>query len=501
MREVAQDRPTVRMRTIGLLLGPLLALTVYVALTGHASGLPHSGCAVAALCALMATWWMTEAIPLAATSLLPLVLLPLLGVTNIGAAAAPYADKVVFLFMGGFMLALCVEKWGLHQRLALLTVRAVGTKHTRLVGGFMATTAFLSMWLSNTATAAMMLPIGISLVNLVKTQATTGTDETSSRAFGAAMMLGIAYAASLGGMGTPIGTPPNVILIGYLQKQGIELGFAKWMGFGVPLATASTAIAWVLLVFVLHPLRGHEIPGGRELISRQIKELGAMQRGEWIALGGFGLAVFLWLARSLLSAWSGASEWTVAASRFLDGLDDSGIAIGTALLLFAIPVYPSRGEFALDWQTASRLPWEVLLLFGGGLSLASAMGASGLDTWIGRQVSGVGALPLVALVAFVCVVVVMMSELASNTATAATLLPIIGGVAVAAHVDLPMLTIAAALAASCGFMLPVATPPNAIAFGAGHVRIRQMARAGIALDLVSVALITMTALTIVRWLT
>ena len=488
------------MRPIGLVLGPLVAAAVYFGLPGDERGLTDAGRSVAALSALMALWWMTEALPLAATSLLPLVILPLVGVANIGNAAASYADKVIFLFMGGFMLALAVEKWGLHQRVALWTVRAVGAKQTGLVGAFMAATAFISMWLSNTATAAMMLPIGMSLVKLSQERSLGNADaHAASSPFGAAMMLGIAYAASLGGIGTPIGTPPNLILMGYLERQGIELGFAQWMLFGVPLAVVFTALAWALLVFVLHPLAGRELEGGRDLIEQQFKELGSVTRGEWIVAGAFLLAVSLWIARSLLNVWDGASGRALALSKLLNALDDSGIAIGTALLLFVIPVRPSRGEFALDWRTASKLPWDVLLLFGGGLSLASAIGVSGLDAWLGRQMSGVGALPLVALVALICFVVVILSELASNTATAATFLPIVGGVAVAAHVDPVVLTIAAALAASCGFMLPVATPPNAIAFGTGQIRMAQMMRAGLALDLMGVVLITATALTVVRW--
>jgi sodium-dependent dicarboxylate transporter 2/3/5 len=488
-------------RRIGLLLGPLAAAAMYFGLPGEASGLSPAGRTVASICVLMALWWMTEALPLAATSLLPLVLLPLLGVTHIGNAAAAYADKVIFLFMGGFLLALAVEKCGLHRRLALLTVRAMGARQKRLVAGFMAATAFLSMWLSNTATAAMMLPIGMSLVGLAHDQEPKGTHAmVSSSPFGAAMMLGIAYAASLGGMATPIGTPPNVILVGYLDKQGIALGFAQWMLFGVPLAAVLTVLAWALLVFVLHPLGAREIAGGSDLIAQQLRELGKMTLGEWIALCAFLLAVSLWIARSLLNAWDGAPAWAATASRVLNALDDAGIAIGTALLLFVIPVHPSRGEFALDWRTAARLPWHVLLLFGGGLSLASAMGMSGLDAWIGRQVAGVGALPLAGLVALICFVLVILGELASNTAIAATFLPIVGGVAVGAQVDPAMLTIAAALAASCGFMLPVATPPNAIAFGTGQIRMGQMVRAGLALDLASVAAITATTLTIVRWI-
>jgi len=486
----------------GLLLGPLLAAAVYFMLPGEEGALTHAGRAVAALGVLMALWWMTEALPLAATSLLPLVVLPLAGVTSMVNAAAPYADKVIFLFMGGFMLALAVEKWGLHRRIALITVRAVGTRQTRLVGGFMAATAFLSMWLSNTATAAMMLPIGMSLVTLAsEREGKAASAPVAASPFGAAMMLGIAYAASLGGLGTPIGTPPNVLLVGYLEKQGIAIGFAQWMAFGVPLAVVFTALAWALLVFVLHPLGVREIEGGRELIARELAQLGHMSRGEWIALGAFGLAVAAWIGRSLLNAWADAPPWVAPVSGALNALDDAGIAMTAALLLFVIPVHPARREFALDWPTASRLPWHILLLFGGGLSLASAMSASGLDAWVGRQMSALGALPLVALVAMVCAVVVILGELASNTATAAVLLPVVGGLALAAEVDPVMLTIAAALAASCGFMLPVATPPNAIAFGTGQIRMGQMVRAGSALDLIGIVLVTATVLTVVRWVT
>jgi solute carrier family 13 (sodium-dependent dicarboxylate transporter), member 2/3/5 len=269
--------------------------------------------------------------------------------------------------------------------------------------------------------------------------------------------------------------------------------------FGVPLAAVFTVLAWALLVFVLHPLGASEIEGGNDLMDRQLRELRNVTRGEWVASCAFMLAVSLWIARSILNACNGAPEWVASVGRLLNSLDDAGIAIGTALLLFVIPVHPSRGEFALDWRTASRLPWDVLLLFGGGLSLASAMGSSGLDAWIGEQMSRIGALPLAALVALICAVVVILGELASNTAVAATFLPIIGGVAIGAQADPAMLTIAAALAASCGFMLPVATPPNAIAFGTGQVRMGQMIQAGLALDLCGVALITATTLTIVRW--
>ena len=486
-------------RATGLLLGPLAATAAYFGLPGGESGLSDPARSVAALCILMAVWWMTEALPLAATSLLPLVLLPLFGVTSIGNAAVAYADKVIFLFMGGFMLALAIEKWGLHRRLALLTVRAVGTKQAALVGAFMSATAAISMWLSNTATAAMMLPIGTSLVRLAWERAEPKAESSpASTPFGAAMMLGIAYAASLGGIGTPIGTPPNLILVGYLERQGIQLGFAQWMMFGVPLAIAFTVLAWALLVFVLHPLGGRELPGGRDLIDRRVKELGPVARGEWIALSVFLLAVSSWVARSFLNLWDGAPDWISPLTRSLNALDDSGIAIGAAMLLFVIPVHPSRWEFALDWRTAAQLPWHVLLLFGGGLSLASAVGLSGLDQWLGGQLVGIGALPLIAVVALVCFVVVILSELASNTATAATLLPIVGGVAVAAHFDPLLLTVAATLAASCGFMLPVATPPNAIVFGTGQIRIGQMVRAGIILDVIGIALITATVMTVVR---
>ena len=490
-----------QLRAVGLLLGPLAAVAVYFGLPGDENELAHAARSVAALSVLMAVWWMTEALPLAATSLLPLVLLPLFGVTNIGNAALAYADKVIFLFMGGFMLALAIEKWGLHRRLAFLTLRMVGTKQTALVGAFMAATATTSMWLSNTATAAMMLPIGMSVVRLAQERSDSAADYNgTSSAFGAAMMLGIAYAASLGGLGTPIGTPPNLILIGYLERQGVQIDFGQWMMFGVPLAIVFTALAWALLVFVLHPLRGRELQGGRDLIERSVEELGPMTRGEWIVLSVFVAAVSLWIGRSFLNIWDGAPDWVLPLRRSLNALDDPGIAIAAALLLFAIPVHTARREFALDWRTASKLPWDVLLLFGGGLCLASAIGLSGLDQWIGQQLAGTGALPLVAMVALTCIVVVILSELASNTAAAATLLPVVWGVAAAVQIDPLLVTIAAALAASCGFMLPVATPPNAIAFGTGQIRMGQMIRAGMALDLLGVALITATVMTLVRWI-
>jgi sodium-dependent dicarboxylate transporter 2/3/5 len=421
-----------------------------------------------------------------------------LGVLSIEEAARPYADKNIFLFMGGFMIALSIEKWGLHRRLALLTVSAAGTNPSRLIGGVMLATGGISMWISNTATAAMMLPIGQSLVTLLS-ERVAGSDGHSSgnqedsppRRFAVCMMLGIAYAASIGGMGTLVGTPTNVTLAGFAAKVGIEVSFASWMLLGVPLALVYLLCAWILLTQILFPIRIRTIPGGRELIRDELRKLGPPSSAELVVLGIFVVTALLWLLRQPLNGWL-----RIPGGRF----DDSVIAMLGALALFVIPVDRTWRRVALDWHTAARLPWGVLLLFGGGFALAAAMQASGLDLMIGAQIRSLGNhVPLWLMVVVIVSIVVFFSELASNTPTAATFLPITYGVAEAIDVPPLFLLVPVTLAASCGFMLPVATPPNAIAFGSGYVTIRQMIRAGWRLNLIGIALITVAIYAIGPW--
>ena len=451
----------------------------------------------AAIAVLMAVWWMTEALPLPVTGLLPLVLFPLSGVLTPEQAAIPYANKYVFLFLGGFMIARAVERWQLHRRIALLTVLTAGTQPTRLIAGFMIATAGLSMWISNTASTVMMLPIGMSLVALVHDQlrkdATVPANAPAN--FSICMMLGIAYAASIGGMGTLIGTPTNLFLAGFVAEQQIPLGFARWMLFATPLAAIFLWIAWLCLTRFVFPIRVREIPGGRELIRGELEKMGSVSRGEWTVLIVFATTALCWVAREPLTNW----DWLIERVPVIGRVNDTLIALLGALVLFVIPIDARRGVFALDWDTARNIPWGVLLLFGGGYSLAGAIKQSQLGDWIGQQVTGLAFFPTAALVVVVVAMVVFLTELTSNTPTAAAFVPILFGVAGGLSVEPMLFLVPATLAASCAFMLPVATPPNAIVFGSGYAPISAMMRAGVWLNIVSILLIPLWTLLVGRW--
>ena len=472
---------------IGLFAGPILALTVFFLLPQGDGGLSHAARACGGVATLMAVWWMTEALPLEATALLPLVLLPLTGIYESGTAfkraAAPYADPAIFLFLGGFMIALSIERWGLHRRMALLTLLAVGTSPSRLVGGFLLATALISMWISNTATAVMMLPIGMAVVNLLSRRFSSESDDAANLA--TSILLSIAYAASLGGFATLVGTPPNIYFAGYMRDQGLPIDFGRWMLFATPLSWLYLLIAWWLLTRWLFPVRLKEIPGGRELIAEEYRKLGPVSRGEWIVLAVFACTAGLWMFREALVQWN----WLATHVPVIKSVDDSVVAMAGAIALFLIPVDPARHVFALDWKTAVKLPWGVLLLFGGGLSLAAALTDSGLARWIGQQVGVLAGLPTFWQIVLIVALIVFTGELTSNLAAVVALLPILFEVAHGLKLDPLLLCVPAVVAASCGFMLPVATPPNAIVFGTGHIKLGQMVRAGLVLDLVAVILI------------
>ncbi|MDO5032543.1 DASS family sodium-coupled anion symporter [Corynebacterium sp.] len=490
------DQREWRRMLIGLFTGLILAAIVWFIFPSNAveTVMQSSGAkddveytqsalrAVAAVTILMGVWWMTEAIPLAATALLPLVIFPLAGVGTIKEVGAPYASGTIFLFMGGFLIALALQRWNLHRRMALYVVKVVGTSPKRLVLGFMLATGFLSMWVSNTATAVVMLPIGTSVLALT---ADTVGGWKNQKKFATALMLGIAYSASIGSLGTLIGTPPNALLKGYMEEtHDIVLGFGKWMIVGMPLAVIFLFIAWFLLVTVFKP-EMKQIPGGKELIDSEIRALGSWT-GPQIMTGIIFAAA--------------AVSWVVLPF-FLDkesGYDDAIVGLAAGLLLFIIPADAKTGVRLLDWKTANEMPWDVLLLFGGGLSLSSMFNASGLSLWIGEMAKGLGSLPTVLLIAAVALLVLFLTEITSNTATAATFLPIMGGVAVGigltdnGDINILLLTIPVALAATCAFMLPVATPPNAIAYSSGYVKIGDMIKGGIGLNLIGCVLITLT---------
>ncbi len=472
----------------------MLALLVYVLMPESYRGadgqdivLGQAAAATAAVATLMASWWLSEAIPIPATALLPIALLPILGGASIKQATAPYGHYLIFLFLGGFILSLAMERWGLHRRIALKTLSLVGTRPDRMVGGFMLTTAGLSMWVSNTATTIMMLPIALSVIELVTDPDQAGgaqPDAVELKHFSLALLLGVAYAASIGGMGSLIGTPPNLFLASFVKETyGVEIGFVQWLAIGVPLVLLFLPCAWWLLTRLLFPLGQLRLEGGDELVRREYERLGPISRAEKMTLAIFVLAGLGWVTRPLLT------QLSIGGMQPLAGLSDAGIAVLAALALFVLPVDARRGVFVMDWDSARKLPWGILLLFGGGLSLAGALEHNGVGAFLGQQVTGLSGVHPGVLMMLVYLLVIAITELTSNTATTATLVPILAAVALALDVHPYLLIITATLAASCAFMMPVATPPNAIVFSSGRITIPQMCAAGIVLNLAGALLI------------
>jgi sodium-dependent dicarboxylate transporter 2/3/5 len=476
-------------RQVGLIGGGLLFVVLLI--VPPLPGLSGSGARTAAVAALMAVWWMTEAIPIPVTAMLPLVLMPALGILPMPETAAPYAHELIFLFLGGFLIAAALEQWGLHLRIALSIVHVVGTSPRRLVLGFMIATAFLSMWISNTATAAMMLPIAVALGEVLQpTDRSSGADSR----FGIALMLGVAYSASIGGVATLIGTPPNAILAGAASELlGVEIGFLEWMVVGVPLAIVLLPLAWFLLVGILYP-PGDVTGDAHVVLEARRVALGPASRGEKIVAAVFALTAAAWIMRSPKVI----GDLTIPGIQtFAPQVTDSTIAMTSAVALFLIPVRWREGRFALSWSRAREIPWGVLILFGGGLSLARAMDVSGLAGWIGGSVADMAGVPTVIVVLVVAALFVFLTEITSNTATSTMAMPIMAGVAGGLAANPLTLMSAAALAASMAFMLPVATPPNAIVFGSGYLTIGRMARAGFWLNLMAIGAITAAATLIV----
>lgn len=468
---------------IGLWLGPLwLAL---VLLVPAPAGMSPTAWACTGMTLLMATWWATEAIPIPVTALLPIVLAPALGIGKLGAITAEYGDPAVFLFLGGFLLAIAMQRWNLHRRIALHVLLVVGQQPKRQVAGFMLATGFISMWVSNTATAIMMLPIAGSMIDRLGGKQ---GDENVSR-YATALLLSVAYAASIGGMATLIGTPPNALLVGYLSDaHHIDIGFAEWMLVGLPVSAVMMALAWWWLTRGGFRL-GHST-GNRQLLQAELARLGPMSKAERRVAAIFLLTALAWGTRPLLNKLGIA--W----------LSDTAIAMIAGLALFLLPAASATAARLLDWNDIKQLPWDVLLLFGGGLAMANAIQGSGLATWIAAQLSVFGWLPTLLLIGLVVLLINFLTEVTSNTATAATFLPLIGALSVSIGIHPLLLTVPATIAASCAFMLPVATPPNAIVFATGHMKIGAMIRAGLFLNVAGSIVITLllTALIPLVWL-
>jgi sodium-dependent dicarboxylate transporter 2/3/5 len=436
----------------------------------------------------MAVWWISEAIPLSATALVPLVAFPLLGVLSVREAAVPYANPVILLMVGGFILALGMQRWNLHKRIALGIVARMGSRPPRIVAGFMLATALISMWVFNTTTTVMMLPIALSVIEFVRGQSARTTAGEQGN-FAVALLIGIAYAATIGGMGTLIGTAPNAMLAGFMEETyGFDVSFASWMLVGIPSIALMLPLSWWILVRWAYPLSTADVPGQQAAIEAELQGLGPMARGERVVMAIVGFTALLWIFRPAL-------ERAVPAIP----LNDTSIALLGALLLFVTPVEAKRGVFALDGDWARDLPWGVVILFGGGLALATGINSSGLAGWIGSGASQLGAWPTVAVVFAIVVVMVFLTEVTSNTAMTATFLPVAGAVAYAMGENPLMLIFPTVLAASCAFMMPVATPPNAVVFASGELRIADFIRAGIFGNLVGICVTMLIGFTVVRW--
>ena len=468
---------------IGLWLGPAIALLMLT--VGPPEALTVAAWRTAAMGMLMAVWWATEAVPIAVTALLPLVFFPLLGIANIHDTAAPFANKVIFLFLGGFMVALAMQRWNLHRRIALSVLQYAGGNGASLVGGFMLASALLSMWVMNTSTTMMLLPIAVSIVAVIHATV-KNLDDRARDDFQCAMLLGVAYAATIGGISTLVGTAPNAMMAAFvLENYGTEIDFASWMMVGVPLSVVMLPLAWFALTRIVFKVDFATSTEGRAHLRDMKDDLGPISVPEKRIAMIFVALALTWIFRPVLVKLPG-----------LSALDDSGIAMAAGITLFLIPSGDKDDPMLIRWKHIENLPWAILLLFGGGLTLAAAVSRTGLAAWLGGSLHNVGLLPIALLVIIVATLIIFLTELTSNIGTTATFMPVVGAVAIEAGYDPIVLLVPVTLAASCAFMLPVATPPNAIVFGSGMLTIPKMVRAGLALNLISIILVSLVALTL-----
>ncbi len=469
-------------KSVGFFVGIIASLIVLF--LPESDGLTPEAQRAAAIFVLMGIWWATEAVPIAITALIPLVFFPLLGVASIEATAAPYANKNIFLFLGGFFLSLAIQKCNLHKRIALTILKFTGTRGKSIIAGFMVSSCLLSMWIMNTSTTIMLLPIGLAIIAVVK-ESMTELSELEKLNFQVALLLGIAYAANIGGIATLIGTAPNMALNGFMEEQyNVSISFLDWMKVGVPVSLTLLPLAWLSLTRVSFPVNFQTSEQTQATIINMRHSLGEIKTSEKRVLFIFLFTAFLWVTRGQINNIPG-----------LEGLSDPGIAMLCGLALFLTPS-GSTSENLLEWKDAERgVPWGVLLLFGGGLSLAAAAQSTGLAAWIGGLMP-VG-LSIVLLVFMFTTLIIFLTELTSNLATTATFLPIVAIIATQFGFDPILLTASIAIAASCAFMLPVATPPNAIVFGSELIKVPQMMRAGIVLNVISIVIVSLASIYLV----
>ena len=480
------NRPISR-KKLALVAGPLAFLIIL--LTGPYQGMSQEALAVLASTAWIAIWWISEAIPIPVTSLLPLVLFPLTGGLDLASTGAAFGNKIIFLYLGGFLLAIAIERWNLHRRIALYVITLFGTAPKKMILGFMVATGFLSMWISNTATAVMMLPIGLALVQQIGCTDSGPDSKRATDNFGKVLMLGIAYSASIGGMGTLIGTPPNLVLAGVVSEiYGLEIGFTDWMLFAIPISVVLLLLCWYYLVNHSFELGQVKFEGGGQGIKGQLAKLGRMGHAERTVLVVFVLTALAWISRSFL------------LNRFMPALDDTIIAIVAAIMLFVLPSGNREKPTILDWGAAKKVPWGIMLLFGGGLAIAAAFESSGLATWIAGKLSVFEGVSLALLLLALIALVNFLTEITSNTATTSMILPILAPIALTMGVHPFGLMFGAAMAASCAFMLPVATPPNAVVFGSGYLRMSDMIKTGVFLNLLSIVLLFLFVYFALPWI-
>ncbi len=464
-------------RTVGIILGPLLFILIQV-LTPASEVLTSEIISVIALAAWMITWWISEAVPIPVTALLPIVVLPLLGIFTVTEATAPYASPIIFLFMGGFMIALGLEKHNLHLRLALGLLKITGTSGNGIILGFMLATALLSMWISNTATAVMMLPLATSVVALLSKQPDFVVTE---KKFAISLMLCIAYSANIGGTMTLIGTPPNVVMAGYLrQLLHIDVGFAEWMLIGIPTGLILLTCTYFLLTRVLFVNQLKTIDGSAQMITSELNKLGKISSAEKLVLAIFALTTFGWIFKQQINGFFGGNILTDHITAMIGGI-----------LMFSTPISLKKQEFLMNWEDTSRLPWGILLLFGGGMSLANGLAEVGIIDLIGAFVSAQSGLQIIVLTAIVTALVLILTEFMSNVALVTILIPVIIGISQGLDINPMILVVPATLASSCAFMMPISTPPNAIVFSSGHIKMRDMLKAGFALNIISIIVLTL----------
>tara|TARA_S200000501_G_C20862844_1_gene760619 strand:- start:2731 stop:4242 length:1512 start_codon:yes stop_codon:yes gene_type:complete len=476
---------------IGLILGPILFSVIMIFV--DAEGLSFEAKCILASTTWMAIWWVTECVPISVTALLPIVLFPITGGMDLVTTTAAYGHKLVFLFVGGFLIALAIEKWQLHKRLALNIIRVTGSNKSRVILGFMLATAFLSMWISNTATSIMILPVGLAIISQLKDD--PKTIENENKFFGKSLMIAIAYSASIGGMATLIGTPPNMVLAGVVEESyGIKLNMFDWMKFGVPLSSFLLIICWLYLTKIAFKFKNEEFSAGKEEILRQIKKLGRFSNEEIKVLIVFVLTALGWILRGYLE------DYIIPFLEFISNLslewmnniDDTIIAIFFAVTLFIIPTKNHKTNTTLlIWNDTVKLPWGILILFGGGMAIASAFGKSGLALWIADLLQNLDNVSLFLIILIIVTSINLLTEVTSNMATTAMLLPVLVTIALAIEVHPYFLLISATLAASCAFMLPISTPPNAVVFGSGFLKIEDMFKKGVWMNLISILIITL----------